>query len=179
MRSVGFFSMGIMAALLLTVLAGFMLPSGYRVRVEAISACPPEELFEVLEAPTRWKEWAVQEDEQTRWFAEGTPDGPGAVLRWEGDGHTGRMEVLSTEKNELVTLSLSAQDGAFESVLTFQLSALPEGGTQLSWIEEGSFGWKPLVRIYAALSGYEAKLTVQYQDALNKLAGRCEEQATP
>ncbi|MDP2958392.1 MAG: SRPBCC family protein [Longimicrobiales bacterium] len=146
--SVGVRILGSLAGLLALVLAvGFALPGTWSAERSLAVAAPPESLYPLLEAPSSWRKWTAWPDSGLA--AEGPERGVGAALRWDdpelGDG---RFEIVEAVAPEKVRYRVEVEGGTLrtEGVLTL---VREEGGTRVTWREEGDFGWNPLLGYWA------------------------------
>jgi len=138
-------------ALLLFVFlgVGFLLPGTWSAERTATLDAPPEAVFPLLDAPGAWRRWTEWPDSGL--VAEGPERGVGARLVWDevelGDGS---FEIVAVEPLRAVRYRVQVEGGSMHTDGTFRLEAV-EGGSRVTWREEGDFGRNPLMGYWARL----------------------------
>lgn len=163
------------AVLVLFLAVGFALPRTWSAQRSAWVAEPPEQVFPLLDAPASWRAWTAWPDSGL--VAEGPERGVGARLSWnDRDLGDGSFEIVESVPLERVRYRVQVQGGSMHTDGTLSL-APEEGGTRVTWREEGDFGWNPLM-------GYWARLMERVQGremdkALARLGAMATESETP
>jgi hypothetical protein len=142
---------GLVLVALALVLAGFALPSTYRVERSLVIAAPPGRIYPLVAAPKRWQEWSMwnRRDPAMAMTFFGPESGAGAGWSWisktEGQG---RMTFLTADPVKGFTYELYFPD--FGSTSTGDIRFEPEGdGTRVTWTNAGSVGRNPLMHYMA------------------------------
>jgi hypothetical protein len=81
--------------------------------------------------------------------AFGPPTGVGAGVRWDDPRYgAGEVRIVGSEEDRMVEYEVIVENGAL--TIHGSITLEPEGvGTRVRWVEEGDFGWNPLLG-YAA-----------------------------
>ncbi len=129
------------------LLVGLLLPGRWTAREEILLPQPPSEVFPLLNSLLAWEVWTPFPEEGMESY--GPQEGTGAGLRWD-DPQYGRGEAVITGStpNREVTYEVRIEGGSLTISGRLTLESGPEG-TLLQWVEEGDFGWNPLMG-YAA-----------------------------
>lgn len=139
---------GVLAGiLLLFLLVGLLLPGTWSAGEEALLPAPPSSVFPLLNRLSAWDLWTPFPDTGLEWF--GPPEGVGAGLRWDDPGYgKGEARIVRSVEGAEVRYEVEVEGGALRihGVLTLEAEGV---GTRLRWVEEGDFGWNPLMG-YAA-----------------------------
>lgn len=133
--------------LLLFLLVGLLLPGTWRAQEEVLLPAPPSSVFPFLNRLSAWDLWTPFPDTGLEGF--GPPEGVGAGLRWDDPRYGGgEARIVRSVENAEVGYEVEVDGGALRihGVLTLEAEG---GGTRLQWVEEGDFGWNPLMG-YAA-----------------------------
>jgi uncharacterized protein YndB with AHSA1/START domain len=144
---------GLVLVAVLVVVAGFFVPSTYRVERSLVIAAPPERLYPLVAAPRRWPEWSMwnRRDPAMAMSFFGPESGAGAGWSWvsrtEGKG---RMTFLTADPARGFTYELYFPD--YQSTSTGDIRFERQGaGTRVTWTNVGSVGANPLMH-YMALA---------------------------
>lgn len=144
---------GLVLVAILVVVAGFFVPSTYRVERSLVIAAPPERLYPLVATPRRWPEWSMwnRRDPAMAMTFFGPESGAGAGWSWvsrtEGKG---RMTFLTADPARGFTYELYFPD--YESTSSGEIRFEPQpGGTRVTWTNVGSVGRNPLMH-YMALA---------------------------
>lgn len=121
---------------------GFAVPRSWHVERTIVIAAPPEKTFALLANLHRWQDWSVwtrELDPQVRNTFEGPESGVGARWSWLGP-KMGRGQLEITAADPLVGLELAETVGGTRpsAFAVIALSATPEGGTRLTWSDDGN-----------------------------------------
>jgi len=135
----------------LVAIAGFFIPSTYRVERSLLIAAPPQRVYTLVAPPRRWPEWAIwnrRDPAMTVGFF-GPEMGAGAGWSWvsrtEGKG---RMTFVTADPEKGFTYELYFPDYGSTSTgeIRFERQA---GGTRVTWTNEGNVGRNPLMHYMA------------------------------
>jgi uncharacterized protein YndB with AHSA1/START domain len=144
---------GLALVAILVAVAGFFVPSTYRVERSLVIAAPAQRLYPLVATPRRWPEWSMwnRRDPAMAMTFFGPESGAGAGWSWvsrtEG---AGRMTFLTADPTRGFTYELYFPD--FDSTSTGDIRFEPEGaGTRVTWTNVGSVGRNPLMH-YMALA---------------------------
>jgi uncharacterized protein YndB with AHSA1/START domain len=133
--------------LLLYLLLGILLPGQWEARVESTLPAPPEQVFPFLNSPEKWALWNAMPDSGL--VLTGPSQGAGAGIEWDDPRYgSGRYRIVASHPPNRVDYEVEIEGGALKVSGTLELSASPDGSL-LRWLEEGDFGWNPLLG-YAA-----------------------------
>ncbi|WNG20700.1 SRPBCC family protein [Cystobacter fuscus] len=136
----------------LLLVIGLLLPTTYRVERSLLILAPPEAVYAQVAQPRRWGEWTPWNAERYpggQWMFGGPELGAGSVRTWEG-GPLGRgtLSLSEADPKTGVTYQASLDGGRFSARGRISLASV-EGGTQVTWVDEGSIGRSPLRRYLA------------------------------
>jgi hypothetical protein len=138
---------GLSGILLLYLLVGLLLPGSWRAQEEILLPAPPSSVFPLVNRLSAWELWTPFP--QSGLVSFGPPEGEGAGLRWDDPQYgKGEVRIIRSREDAEVSYWVEVEEGALtiRGVLTLE----PEGGgTRLRWVEDGDFGWNPLMG-YAA-----------------------------
>jgi len=157
---------GALAGLLLLYLAvGLILPGSWEARTQAHLDALPETVFPYLSQVREWTRWNQVPESGVETFGPGR--GQGAGFRWDDPRYgQGEMRFLSSDPPRSLTYRVSVEEGDLVIHGTLTLGE-QDGGTRLLWVEEGDFGWNPLLG-YAA-RGMADSQTRAMEESLNAL----------
>jgi uncharacterized protein YndB with AHSA1/START domain len=131
----------------LLLLVGFLLPSGYSAQRSAVINAPAEKIFPLLNNTKAWKRWTVwnQRDPAMGLTYSGPESGAGAKWAWtsktEGNG---AMEFTTVEPNKRLAYALQMEA---MSPAPGDITLVPSGnGTKVTWSMTGDAGMNPLFR---------------------------------
>lgn len=136
----------------LLLVIGLLLPTTYRVERSLLILAPSEAVYAQVAQPRRWGEWTPWNAERYpggQWMFGGPELGAGSVRTWEG-GPLGRgtLSLSEADPKTGVTYQASLDGGRFSARGRISLASV-EGGTQVTWVDEGSLGRSPLRRYLA------------------------------
>ncbi len=135
------------ALLVLFLLVGYLMPGTWAAERSIEIAAPPERVFPLLDTPDAWRQWTQWPDSGI--VAEGPDRGPGARLAWnDRELGEGSFEIIAAESPTRVTYEVAVQGGSMRTTGTMRLELIA-GGVRLHWLEEGDFGWNPLMGYWA------------------------------
>lgn len=141
--------LGVLAAVGLFIVAGFLLPARVHVERSAVMNARPEAVFPYVATLKRWPEWTAWTtnrfpDMKTRF--EGTESGVGAVMIAEGKSSgNGTVTITRAEATKGVWYELDFEHGTqlFHGAVTFEPSS---GALKVMWRLETDMGTNPLKR---------------------------------
>ena len=142
---------GVVLAVVLFVLAGFLVPAGYRVERSVVIAAPPDHVYPLIATPRRWKEWSMwnRRDPAMAMTFFGPESGAGAGWSWDSKSEgKGRMTLLTADPSTGLTYELFFPDYGMTSTGALRLDA-QDGGTKVTWSNVGRFGNNPLTHYMA------------------------------
>jgi uncharacterized protein YndB with AHSA1/START domain len=154
MRALLRIAIGLALVAVLVVVAGFFVPSTYRVERSLVIAAPPARLYPLVAAPRRWPEWAMwnRRDPAMALTFFGAESGAGAGWSWvsrtEGKG---RMTITAADPLHGLAYELYFPDFDSTSHGEIRFEPQPGGGTRVTWTNEGGVGRNPLMH-YMALA---------------------------
>jgi len=130
---------------------GALLPGTWRARASRVVPAEPGAILPYLDGPGGWRSWTPWPEE---WLeTDGPARGPGAAMRWDHpDMGDGIFEIVAVEGQERVAYTVLVEGGALRTEGRVEL-APAEGGTRVTWTEEGDFGWNPLMGYWALAMG--------------------------
>ena len=142
---------GLVLVAVLVVVAGFFVPSSFRVERSLVIAAPPVRLYALVGAPRRWAEWSIwnRRDPTMAMTYFGPESGAGAGWSWISRTQgSGRMTFLTADPEHGFTYSLFFPD--YDSTSTGEIRFEPQaGGTRVTWTNVGDVGRNPLLHYMA------------------------------
>ncbi len=173
---------GVLAALVvLALVVGMMMPSGWKVERSIVVAAQPEQLVPLIATPKRWNSWAAwnnEADPEATWLYFGGETGPGAKMAWRGPKMgQGLLEITSATTSQVTyqmemegELTLDGEntkmEGGSPAKGTFALTAEGEG-TRVTWTDAGDMGANPLMRLFVPM--LEKMLGAHFEQGLANL----------
>jgi hypothetical protein len=139
---------GVLAGiLLLYLLVGLILPGRWVAQQSATLPGPPSAVYPFLADLQAWAAWTPFPDSGLESF--GPPEGVGAGIRWDDQRYgKGEARITAAVENRQVEYRVEIEGGSLTIHGTLFLEPAG-GGTRIHWMEEGDFGWNPLMG-YAA-----------------------------
>ncbi len=144
---------GLVLLVIALVLAGFLVPAGYKVQRSIVIAAPVDHIYPLIATPKRWKEWSMwnRRDPAMAMTFFGPEEGAGAGWSWDSKSEgQGRMTLLTADPAHGMTYELFFPDYDMTSTGALRLDAQADGTTKVSWNNVGSVGWNPLMHYMAA-----------------------------
>ncbi len=166
------------ALLLLVLLVGVLLPGRWRAEVQVLLPEAPSQVFPYLIRTDLWSLWTPMPGSGVVPYGPGA--GVGAGLRWDDPGYgEGTFEILDTQGDARVEYRVEVEKGALRIRGIMTLSPAPQG-TLLNWVEEGDFGWNPLLGYAARGMSSSQRLAMEASlDALRALLTPAEVSSAP
>ena len=142
---------GLVLVALLVVVAGFFVPSSFRVERSLVISAPPERLYALVGTPRRWPEWSIwnRRDPAMAMTFFGPEAGAGAGWSWQSrtEGR-GRMTFLTADPEKGFTYELFFPD--YDSTSTGEIRFERQTvGTRVTWTNVGDVGRNPLLHYMA------------------------------
>lgn len=138
----------LVVALAAVVIAGFALPSAFKVERSVQIEAPAAEVYALLAAPREWKRWSAWNARDPAMQIEYTGPESGAGARWAWKSATegnGEMEFTAAQPGERVDYVLRFPEFGMESTGVLRIE--PSGsGVRVSWSNEGDMGGNPINR---------------------------------
>lgn len=132
---------------LLLIIAAF-LPAEYRIERSVMIEAHPEVVFDYVADFHRWSNWSPWEplDPEADITISGDGTGVGAIMSWDGEimGKGSLTFTGITRPTEVRSRLVFTDPYAMSSEDVWTLEAV-EGGTLLTWSDEGTLSW-PLER---------------------------------
>ena len=160
----------IVAAVVVFVAVGLVLPRTAHVERSIVVDAPQAMVFTVLNGFrqfNRWSPWADIDPNATTTYA-GPEAGVGARMSWAGNAEvgTGSQEILESVPYEVVRLKLTFGDFPGDYVVHYAL--VPEGGgTRVTWTFDADYGSSIMGRYFGLAS--DSMLGPDYEKGLARL----------
>ena len=128
---------------------GFILPAKWKVERSITINASAEKIYPLIaNFETGWPQWSAFDKEYTdsHYTSSGPQEGVGATRSWTGgsmgDGSQTIVKASTQEGIEFELIMIK-----YDSKLTGKILFAPvEGGTRVSWIDEGTAGNNPIMR---------------------------------
>jgi uncharacterized protein YndB with AHSA1/START domain len=142
-------SLAFVLLIALFVGAGFFLPGTWSAEATRTVAAPPDSVFALLGSPRRWDEWTPWPEIEFNY--EGPAQGAGAKRSWDAPQiGAGSFTITAAERPSHVEYVVALAGEAQATRGSFRIEAV-DGGTRVTWREEGDYGSNPVMG-WAALS---------------------------
>lgn len=138
----------LVAVVVLLVLAGFALPSHFKVQRSIDIAAPAAQVYPLIATTAEWKRWTVwnRRDPAMAITYDGPPGGAGARWSWRSASEgNGEMEFTAAVPDQQLAYVLSFPDMGMRSQ-GLLLLAPTAGGVRVTWTNEGEMGANPINR---------------------------------
>ena len=167
LASIGWKVAGGVATLLAAFLVGgFLLPGTWAAEATRTVGAPPQRVLELLATPRRWDEWTPADGVTFR--EQGPAAGVGARRTWNDPKvGSGVFVITDVQPRRLLRYRVDVSGGLVTQG-TFSLASASDGGTTITWREEGDFGRNPLLG-WAAL-GMQRSQGKALEGGLERLA---------
>lgn len=136
---------------LLFLAVGLLMSGQWRAERTVHIQADPETVFPYLDSLALWDEWTVWGDIESQ--LAGPTRGIGAMRSWDNDMYgkgTFTLEESSVEGG--IHYRVELEGGSATIAGRFALTAR-DGGTAVTWVEEGDFGNNPLLGYVARSMG--------------------------
>jgi uncharacterized protein YndB with AHSA1/START domain len=137
----------LVGALLVLLLAGFLLPSNFKAERSVTINAPAEKIYPLLVSVKEWKRWTVwnQRDPKMQITYSGPESGSGAKWSWKSKSEgNGAMEFTAAETNKRLAYALTFDDMAPSTGEL--LLAAAGNNTKVTWTMTGDSGMNPVAR---------------------------------
>jgi hypothetical protein len=167
----------VVVLVIVAAVAGFFLPSSYKVERSASMKARPEAVFPYLNSLKRWEEWIAwnkkRYPDMTVTFT-GPETGVGASYSWQGEEvGRGSVKITSSDPGKGIGYDLDFEEGKYVS--KGNLTIASEGdGVKVTWTNEGALGNNPLNRYFGLLM--DQMLGPDFETGLRNLKQRVEPQ---
>jgi uncharacterized protein YndB with AHSA1/START domain len=142
-------SLAFVLLIVLFVGAGFFLPGTWSAEATRTVSASPDSVFALVGSPRRWDEWTPWPEIEFEY--EGPAQGAGAKRSWDAPQiGAGSFTITRAEPPSHVEYEVALAGEARVTRGSFRLQPA-EGGTQVTWREEGDYGSNPVMG-WAALS---------------------------
>lgn len=140
---------GALALILVGLLVvGVLLPSTWVVERSTTIAASPAEIYPLLESARAWEEWTPSPETGYTYFGPETGEGSGR--RWDDPGYgEGVFVITEPQPPSRLRYRVEVEEGAIRIHGELLLVATADGRTEVTWREEGDFGWNPLLGFLA------------------------------
>lgn len=132
---------------MLFLLAGFLLPSGYSAQRSVTINAPVEKVYPLVANVKAWKQWTVwnQRDPNMQLSYSGPDSGVGAKWAWKSKSEgNGAMEFTAAEPNKRIAYALQMEG---MTPAPGDIKFEPAGnGTKVTWYMSGDAGMNPMMR---------------------------------
>ena len=139
---------------ILLLLASFFLPSKYHVGRTAVIKASPETIYPWLAQLRKWPEWTAWNTDRDPTLVNtytGPAEGDGAEMSWTAKAlGNGTLKLTAADPKTGVKYELNFEGGKFLS--TGGVTMAPaEGGTRVTFYNEGEFGANPVRRYFGPM----------------------------
>ncbi len=138
---------GLFGIVLAIILVSFLLPSNWRVERSLFIKAAPEQIYPYISNfKTGWPQWSAFdfEDPDIKYSYSGPDEGVGATRSWTSKKMgNGNQNITKAEPHSGIEFDLRMPDHAFSMKGEISLHAVTDG-TQVTWIDAGTFGGNPL-----------------------------------
>jgi uncharacterized protein YndB with AHSA1/START domain len=156
-----------------TLFAGYLLPTAWKVERQVLIAAPPAAVFPYLNSLKKWREWTVWYAREPELATEysGPDAGVGATSRWKSDDGRGAMMILESRPERRVDYQLLLGGG--EIVVHGSLHLIPEDkASRVVWRAGGVSGGNPVERYLTWL--FKFQTSRDFEQSLARLKERLE-----
>jgi hypothetical protein len=171
---------GLLALVGLVLGGGLLLPSKYRVERSISIRAAPEAVYDQVARPRRWREWAPWNEQRypgSEWSFAGPEVGVGAIQSWRGEEvGTGSLILREADPETGVAYEVSLSHGRYTLSGSLRF-AREEGGTRVTWVDEGEPWANPLARYPGLL--VPPMLGGNLEEGLARLKARVEAEPAP
>ncbi len=136
-----FILIGLVAIILIFLVAAAMQPTDFRISRSATIAAPPSAVFEQVNDFRKWNDWSpwAKLDPNAKNTFDGPHAGVGAGFAWDGNNEVGagRMTITESKPNELILMKLEFTK-PFTATNTTEFTFKPVGDqTAVTWTMSG------------------------------------------
>ena len=155
--------------LVVFLLVGLLLPGSWSARAEATLPADTDALLAWLDSPEGWSAWTPWPDSTDR---TGPARGAGATIAWDSrELGVGSFGIDAAGPGGVAYSVRVAGDGGSEMRTSGRITLTPvDGGTRVSWVEEGDLGSNPLMGYWAlAMDGAQSTELAKSLDRLAEI----------
>jgi len=181
MKIVGKILLGLVAVIVVLVLASFVFMSGkYHFEESMVMDATPEQIHEYVGELKMWKEWGPwHEDDPTLayTYADNTTE-VGGACSWDSEkSGPGRTVLTAVDPQKGIDFDLFfGEDDAYEAKGSIKYEKV-DGGTKVTWSMDGDNGMNPIGRWMMALMG--GTMEEMFQKGLVSIKDRTESAEAP
>lgn len=159
----------ILAAALVFLAIGLLLPSKVHVERSTWIDAPPANVFTLLNGYKRFNDWSpwADLDPEPEYRYEGPEAGVGATMHWTGDGSVGSGWQMITAAEPYSRIEMELAFGPEDTARTAYHLAPEAGGTQVTWAMDVDFGWDILGRYMSLM--FDRWVGADYEKGLASL----------
>jgi len=159
------------------LLVAFFLPSRYRVERDEVIKAPSEAIYPWLAQLRKWPEWTVWNTNYDATLAfnySGQAEGVGAEMSWTAKSGKGSLKLTAADVKTGVKYELNFEEGKFVCSGAVAMAAA-EGGTRVTFSNEGEFGKNPVRRYFGLFM--DKKMGGMFEKNLHDLKLKAEPKA--
>ena len=159
------------------IVVSFFLPSKYHVERSEIIKAPSEAIYPWLAQLRKWPEWTVWNtsyDPSLAYTYSGPAEGTGSEMAWTAKSGNGSLKLTAADIKTGVKYDLDFSNGKFVSSGAVSM-APAEGGTQVTFSNEGKFGLNPVRRYFGLF--FDKMMGGDFQKNLRGLKEKVEPKA--
>ncbi len=154
-RVLRWLGIAIIAAVVIALVAAFVLPRHAVVARSIEIAAPPAAVFPLVGDLRRFNEWSpwADLDPETTYTFTGPTDGVGQTLNWESDDERvgdGAIAIAAVEPDTRVDLIIAFADAGVASASVALEPAA--AGTRVTWRFESDLGFNPIARYFGMMA---------------------------
>lgn len=161
---------------------GLTASDTWSVEREVLVDAAPDDVAWYLEDVGRWRQWMfVGPVDDTEILLGQLTSGTGAAARWRTGRRYGRGAIEQVAPGRFGLRLFRVASGpepdapAYESVVTIELNATPDGGTELVWTDTGAIGTRPVGPFL--VGRFSRTLALDVDEALARLGAVAEARA--
>ncbi len=168
---------GILAATLVVVIIGLLLPSQYSVQRELVINTTPERIHEFTSDLETWPSWTPWfKDDPTLEITLGSiTQGVGASQEWEAKKGGGRLTITRSEPDWGVSYDMDLSKGRPQSTYIMRYEVMSDS-TKVVWGMSGDMGWNIMGRFFNLLM--DPMVGPMFDDGLTRLKMLAEKSGT-
>ena len=154
------------------LLVGLLLPGVWEAHAEIRIEAAPEEVFVHLTDAEGWARWTPMPESGVE-VLEANEEAQAGGWMWDDPRYgSGRFYLMEIDSPRQLRYVVEVEGGSLRTDGTLILEAV-DGATEIRWMEEGDFGWNPILGYLAARMGRAQ--TEQMEGSLDRLRGVVED----
>jgi hypothetical protein len=144
-----------------------LLPKAVHIERSAVVAAAPKAVFAALSSPKSFNQFNPFKDlyPDLTYVMSGPAQGIGAQYTWASSGGSGSQTIVSMKQDAEIKMQLELGFRG-RPIQTFLISPV-EGGSRVTWVQDGDLGYNPIARIIGTT--LDGKLGPVYENGLQKL----------